>query len=149
MLKRSRVLSVCFLLSAWALLTSADAYGQSAVLKELAQEDQAAQSGKKFARTDEERIKIVLGLIAQGALQVPADRFNAALVLQHTPLTFCRERLVSTSPDNYLLAHHLSPSLRECLRRRTQGGPVSGCRIHRSLPELHPGVSEIRDEPGQ
>lgn len=39
MLKRSRVLSVCFLLSAWALLTSADAYGQSAVLKELAQKE--------------------------------------------------------------------------------------------------------------
>jgi hypothetical protein len=30
--------------------------------------------------------------------------------LQHTGLTFCEQRLESTSPDNYLLAHYLFKS---------------------------------------
>lgn len=38
------------------------------------------------------------------------NKFNAALVLQHTPLTYCDKQLVSKSPDNYLLAHNLFKS---------------------------------------
>lgn len=94
----------------FVLLPLNNAYGQSSLLKELAKEDQAHQNGEKTTRTNEERIKLVLGLIAQGALITPEDKFNAAIVLQHTGLTFCGKRLVSISPDNYLLAHNLFKS---------------------------------------
>ena len=43
-------------------------------------------------------------------MKTPEDKFNAALVLQHTPLTLCDRQLVSKSPDNYLLAHNLFKS---------------------------------------
>ncbi|HJQ24816.1 MAG TPA: hypothetical protein VKA60_12940 [Blastocatellia bacterium] len=102
-----------FILLPCFLLICVEAYGQNALLRELAKEDQDSRKGKKIERTDEERIKIVLEQIAQGALKVPEDKFNAALVLQHTPFTFCDKRLVSKSPDNYLLAHHLFKSAYE------------------------------------
>jgi hypothetical protein len=76
----------------------------------LAKEDQDSRTGKSINRTDEERIKIVLALIGSGELKTPEDKFNAALVLQHTPLTFCDKQMVSKSPDNYLLAHNLFKS---------------------------------------
>ena len=89
------------------LSTSSDAYGQNLLLRELAKEDQDSRTGKEIVRTDAERVKIVLAQISQGALKIPEDNFNAALVLQHTGLTFCEKRLISKSPDNYLLAHYL------------------------------------------
>jgi len=89
------------------LSTSSEAYGQNLLLRELAKEDQDSRTGKEVVRTDAERVKIVLAQISQGALKIPEDNFNAALVLQHTGLTFCEKRLISKSPDNYLLAHYL------------------------------------------
>ena len=84
--------------------------GQNRVLRELAKEDQDFRAGKKVSRTDQERAHIVLSIIAAGQVIVPEDKFNAALVLQHTGLTFCGDRLVSLSADNYLLAHYLAKS---------------------------------------
>lgn len=81
---------------------------QNADLKALAQEDQAFRRGAKIERSDEDRIDLVLHLLAKGADQTAEDKFNAALVLQHTPLDFCEKRLVSKSADNYLLAHYLA-----------------------------------------
>jgi len=43
-----------------------EARGQNQLLRELAREDQDSRTGKEFARTDEERVKIVLSLIGQG-----------------------------------------------------------------------------------
>jgi hypothetical protein len=91
-------------------LTIIDVHGQNQLLRQLAKEDQDSRSGKEITRTDEERVEIVLPIIARGELKTPEDKYNAALVLQHTPLTFCEKRLVSTNPDNYLLAHHLFQS---------------------------------------
>ena len=91
-------------------LTLTEARGQNQLLRELAKEDQDSRRGKEVARTDEERVKIVLSVIGQGELKTPEDKFNAALVLDHTPFTYCEKRLVSTSPGNYLLAHHLFKS---------------------------------------
>ena len=85
-------------------------YGQNQLLRQLAKEDQDSRNGKKIARTDDERVKIVLSLIGTGEVKVPEDKFNAALVLEHTGLTFRDKQLVSKSPDNYLLAHHLFKS---------------------------------------
>jgi hypothetical protein len=112
-MKRGRIASLCLALLALASLMLGEARGQDALLRELAKEDQESRKGKEFARTDSDRVKIVLALIAQGAVKTPEDKFNAALVLQHTGLTFCDKRLVGVSPDNYLLAHHLSKSAYE------------------------------------
>jgi hypothetical protein len=109
-LKVHRNLFLCFATVLCSHLVFTEANGQNPLLKELAREDQAYRKGEKVTRTDEERIKIVLALIGEGALTVPEDKFNAALVLEHTPLSFCEKRLVSISPDNYLLAHHLFKS---------------------------------------
>ena len=104
------LLSSLFLALAVVSTTSTEAYAQNLLLRELANEDQASRSGKTFARTDADRVKIVLEQIAQRTLKVPEDDFNAALVLEHTGLTFCEKRLISVSADNYLLAHYLFKS---------------------------------------
>lgn len=109
-MKNYRTLSLYFMLLFCPLFTFTETYGQNPLFRELAKEDQDSRRGVKITRTDEERVKIVLSLIGQGELKVLEDKFNAALVLQHTPMTFCEKRLVSTSPDNYLLAHYLFKS---------------------------------------
>jgi Tol biopolymer transport system component len=86
------------------------AYGQNPFLRELVDEDQADQRGEDVKRSNRERNRIVLALLGQGAVTSPEDKFHAAMVLQHTGLTFCEGRLVSTSPDNYFLAHILFTS---------------------------------------
>ncbi|MGH9838722.1 MAG: hypothetical protein ACREEM_08060 [Blastocatellia bacterium] len=105
-----RVLLLTLMLISSSLVMLSEAFGQNLLLRELVKEDQDSRTGKKVTRTDPERIKIVLAQIAQGALTVPEDKFNAALVLQHTGLKYCEKRLVGISPDNYLLAHHLALS---------------------------------------
>lgn len=77
---------------------------------ELSREDQAARTGQEVPRTDQDRIKLMLDEIASGRIATPEDKFNAALVLQHSPLSFRDGTLVAISPDNYLLAHYLARS---------------------------------------
>lgn len=103
-------LFIALVLTLTVSTTSTEAYGQNLLLRELAKEGQAYRIGKKVLRTDQDRIKIVLAQIGQGALRIPEDNYNAALVLQHTGLTICEKRLVSIGPDNYLLAHYLFKS---------------------------------------
>jgi hypothetical protein len=107
-MKRSLPLAIVFMFL--VLAPSQPAYGQNQLLKELAKEDQDSRTGKEIARTDADRIKLVLSQIGAGEVKLPEDKFNAALVLDHTPLTFRDKVLVSTSPDNYLLAHFLARS---------------------------------------
>lgn len=109
-MKKHVVPSLFFTFILFSHLTLTEVYGQNALLRELVKEDQASRSGQEIARTDKDRVKIVLSLLGQGEVKVPEDKFNAALVLQHTGLTYCDKRLVSVSPDNYLLAHHLFKS---------------------------------------
>lgn len=92
------------------IIATPAARAQNAQLRALEKEDQDARTGKKVVRTDEQRRVLVLALIAQGAAVLPEDKFNAAVVLQHTELTFCGKQLVSASPENYLLAHYLFKS---------------------------------------
>jgi hypothetical protein len=80
----------------------------NALLSELAREDQATRSGETIVRTDAERVRLVLAELASDAVRTAEDKANAALVLQHTGMTFCGDKLTSLSPDNYLLAHHLA-----------------------------------------
>lgn len=79
----------------------------NAELAALAAEDQAARTGGTVARSDDERRVRVFEILASGAVASPKDKFNAALVLQHTGLTICDGSLKSLSAENYLLAHDL------------------------------------------
>ena len=92
-----------------------EAKGQNQLLRELAKEDQDSRSGKEIARTDEERVKIVLSLVGQGELKTPEDKFNAALILDHTPFHFLREEI--GEQESGQLPTSPSP-ISECLRGR-------------------------------
>ena len=96
------------LLIAFLLCFSSQLFSQNAELRKLMEEDQAVRQPGKEITGDDDRIKQVLELLAKGAAQTPEDKFNAALVLQHTPLTFCEGRIVAESPYNFLLAHYLA-----------------------------------------
>ncbi len=98
------------LLTLSSFFAATAAFAQTPLLREMAKEDQDSRTGKTVARTDDERRKLVIELIGQGALKGPEDQYDAALILQHTGLDFCEKRLVSKSADNYLLAHYLSKS---------------------------------------
>jgi hypothetical protein len=80
----------------------------NAELKELEIENQAAQENKQVQRTDKDRAMRVLELLAKGRVQTPEDKFNAAIVLQHTPADLCEGRIISKGAYNYLLAHYLA-----------------------------------------
>ena len=92
------------------LMSAVAASAQTPLLREMAKEDQDSRTGKTITRTDDERRKIVLEIIGKGELKGPQDKFDAALILQHTGMTFCDDRLVSYSADNYLIAHYLFQS---------------------------------------
>jgi hypothetical protein len=92
------------------LMSVVAASAQTPLLREMAKEDQDSRTGKTITRTDDERRKIVLEIIGKGELKGPQDKFDAALILQHTGMTFCDDRLVSYSADNYLIAHYLFQS---------------------------------------
>jgi hypothetical protein len=103
LLKRYRVPFLTVVV--FSFFVTAAALAQTPLLRQLAKEDQDSRTGKNVERTDDQRVKIVLEFIAKGSLKGPEDQFDAALVLQHTGMDFCR--LVSKSADNYLIAHYL------------------------------------------
>ena len=86
---------------------SLPAWADNAELAQLAAEDQAVRTGSADSRSDDARREKVLEILATGGAVSPQDKFNAALVLQHTGLTFCDGELKSLSAENYLLAHFL------------------------------------------
>ncbi len=91
------------------LVAPAGLPAQNAALRTLEREDQAVRAGDTtIKRSDRDRERQVLEILARGGMRTPEDEFNAALVLQHTPFDFCGGRMVSMSPDNYLLAHYLA-----------------------------------------
>jgi len=96
------------LLLALLVAFTAQARADNAELAQMAKEDQASRLGQEVKRSDGERRTRVIELIAEGSVASPKDKFNAALVLQHTELTLCNGNLASLGPENYLLAHHLA-----------------------------------------
>lgn len=76
-------------------------------LAQLTAEDQAVRTGNNDPRSDDLRRKRVLEILAMGGVMSPRDKFNAALVLQHTGLVYCDGQIKSASAENYLLAHYL------------------------------------------
>jgi hypothetical protein len=89
-------------------LLSLLAWAQEPSLADLAKEDQEQlKGGPRPARSDEDRIRIVLQRLASGEVKSGKDRLHAGLILQHTPLEMKDGKLRSKSADNYLLAHYL------------------------------------------
>ena len=78
------------------------------LIAELGREDQASRTGQKVSRSDQDRIKLVFAELAGGRVNTAQDKFFAALVLDHSPMTFRDDKLVAISPDNYLLGHYLA-----------------------------------------
>jgi hypothetical protein len=107
-------MKVHFVVMVFLVCCAAELVAQNnAELKELETEDQAVRTGNTVQntpgqRTDEDRAKRVLELLAKGMVKTPEDKFNAALVLQHTPMELCEGRLISKGAYNYLLAHYLA-----------------------------------------
>ena len=89
------------------LLFSSLALADNTELTQLAAEDQAVRTGAPDPRSDDVRRTRVLELLASGEATSPKDKFNAALVLQHTGLVSCDGEIKSLSAENYLLAHFL------------------------------------------
>jgi hypothetical protein len=108
------------LLAALCLL-AAPARADHPELARLAQDDQSVRAGSDGDWNDDARRRRVLELLAEGQVSSPLDRFHAALVLQHTGLYVCEGNLRSTSPENYLLAHHLA--------RQALAGGVEDARL--------------------
>jgi len=82
-------------------------------LMEMALEDQKIRtSGGDEPLEDIDKIhrSRVMELLAESQVKTPVDKFNAALILQHTALTFCNGKIASISPENYHLAYFLSKS---------------------------------------
>jgi len=102
--------ALTFILLVTGFIAVPAAFAQNTQLRELAKEDRDSRTGKKVERTDEERRLLVFELLARGAVVGPEDKFDAALILQHTELKFCGKDMVSASPENYLLAHDLFES---------------------------------------
>ncbi len=83
--------------------TSAQQTGDNEVLKEIARRDQHARTAVSMKtppggeETDEDRRKLVHGIIDRNELHTGLDYANAALIFQH-----------GLTPDDYLLAHALA-----------------------------------------
>jgi hypothetical protein len=82
-------------------------------LKELVRIDQQMRQSDTVVEMepiDKQHRAVVMSLLATGQIKTNTDKFNASLILQHTALTFCNGKLVSISPENYLLAYQLAKS---------------------------------------
>jgi hypothetical protein len=101
------------------------------VLRTLVNEDQAVRRGDSAARSDADRVHLVLEQLAMNAARTPMDQFSAALVLDHSPLKFVNDSLVAVSPDNYLLAHYLARQAFES--GYADAGPLVAMTIDRYL----------------
>jgi hypothetical protein len=88
----------------------AGATANNRLAADLSREDQASRTGGSVSRSDQDRVILILNELAHNRIISPEDKFNAALILQHSPMTFRGDTLVAKSPDNYLLAHYLARS---------------------------------------
>ncbi|HEV2105282.1 MAG TPA: hypothetical protein VGU27_06080 [Candidatus Eisenbacteria bacterium] len=88
-------------------------------LRTLAKADREARTPphEPDPAVDEVRQQRVLALLAAGEVREPEAQEDAALVLQHSGLTICGDKLTAVSRDNYLLAHLLAKAAAERGRR--------------------------------
>ena len=72
------------------------------------QEIRTNDSDEPFEPIDQKHRLRVFEMLVNGELQTATDNENAALLLQHTAATYCNDKLVSVSPENYYLAYCLA-----------------------------------------
>jgi hypothetical protein len=82
----------------------------NARLAEMVRIDQQNRIDDKanLEETDKLHRAEVMRMLANGDVRTAQDKFFAALILQHTALTYCDGKLSSISAENYLMAHELS-----------------------------------------
>lgn len=79
-------------------------------LRQMAAADQASRTppNNPDEAADAVRQRRVLELLANGKIQGPEPEYDAALILQHSGLTFADGKVTALSRDNFLLAHLLA-----------------------------------------
>lgn len=87
--------------------------------------------GLETGEQDEVHRKRVMEILADGLVITPNDKFNAALILQHTSLTYCDDKLTSKSVENYYLAYCLVKS--EFDKGHREFGPMVAATYDRYL----------------
>ncbi len=60
----------------------------------------------------------ILEMLANNQIITPMDKYRSALILQHTAAKICDGELTSVSPENYLLAFHLSSTALNELKKQ-------------------------------
>ncbi len=63
-----------------------------------------------YEETDKKHRRRIFELLAENKIITNNDKFNSALILQHTGVIYCDNNLRSESSENYLLAYTLSNS---------------------------------------
>lgn len=74
------------------------------------QKDRSTDSDEPIALKDDVRRKRVLELLAKSKIVTPKDKYNVALILQHTGMVFVDNQLKSKSVENHFLAYQLAKS---------------------------------------
>jgi hypothetical protein len=77
------------------------------------QEMRKSESDEPMEPKDKIHRQRVMELLSENLIKTPTDKFNAALILQHTALTYCNDDLKSISSENYYLAYTLAKSSME------------------------------------
>lgn len=95
--------------------TTEDAIKDNAELIEMVKKDQQVRQSNSsdYEPVDKNHREKVMSMLANGKIITGLDKFNAALILQHTALIFCNDELQSLSAENYLLAYYLAKSAYE------------------------------------
>jgi|GEM_PF-445373 len=80
-------------------------------LKKMVEKDQAIRMSNDVSNLeeiDQLHRNRVFELLALDSIKTNEDKINSALILQHTALEYCGDKLKSISPENYLLAYQFS-----------------------------------------
>jgi len=70
----------------------------------------ASESDEPYEPSDKKGRLRVFELLVEGKIRTNNDKMNAAIILQHTGLVMCDEKIKSINPENYYLAYLLAKS---------------------------------------
>jgi len=110
------LLSVLLLQSCNEPTSKTDSIKNNSELEQMVIDDQEirmSDSDEPLEPKDKIHRHRVMELLSENLIKTPEDKFNAALILQHTALTYCDNELKSISPENYYLAYTLAKSSME------------------------------------
>lgn len=111
--KISLVFTVLFISCKIASKNDGNKFSNNLELKKMVEKDQAIRMSNDVSNLeeiDQLHRNRVFELIALDSIKTNEDKIHAALILQHTALEYCGDKLKSISPENYLLAYQFSKS---------------------------------------